>query len=165
MVRCDFCDYSDAYIFVKGDNTVEEANHRDRKNKFLAFKNNATFISSISKINGVLIENREDLDNVTPMYNLIEHSKHYRKTTGSLWNYYRDEPNNPPANNYNANPITNSESFKCKSSIIGKTPNNYSDNNTIIGNVEIVVPLKHLSYFWKTLDMPLINCEVPVTLT
>ena len=47
-----------------------------------------------------------------PMYNLLEHSKNYRKTTGSLWNYYGDEPNDFPANNYNADPITNSESFK-----------------------------------------------------
>ena len=73
------------------------------------------------------MENAEDLDNVMPMYNLIEYSKNYRKTTGSLWNYYRDEPNNPPANNYNPDPITNSESFKYKSSIIGKTPNNDND--------------------------------------
>ena len=65
-----------------------------------------------------------------PMYNLLEYSKNYRKTTGSLWNYYRDEPNNPPFNdddpptvNYNADPITNSESFKYKSSIKGKTSN------------------------------------------
>ena len=49
-----------------------------------------------------------------PMYNLIEYSKNYRKRTGSLWNYYRDEPNDFPANNYNANPITNSESFNYK---------------------------------------------------
>ena len=73
------------------------------------------------------MENAEDLDNVMPMYNLIEYSKNYRKTTGSLWNYYRDEPNNPPANNCNPDPITNSESFKYKSSIIGKTPNNDND--------------------------------------
>ena len=56
-----------------------------------------------------------------PMYNLLECSKNYRKTTGSLWNYYRDEPNNPPAANYNADSITNSASFKYKSSITGKT--------------------------------------------
>ena len=58
-----------------------------------------------------------------PMYNLPEYSKNYRKTTGSLWDYYRDKPNNFPANNYNANPITNSESFKYKSSITGKASN------------------------------------------
>ena len=78
----------------------------------------------------VLIDNTEDLDIVMPMYNLLGYSKNYRKTTGSLWNYNRDDPNNPPLNNddpptinYNADPITNSESFKYKSSITGKTSN------------------------------------------
>ena len=114
------------------------------------------------------------------MYNLIEYSKNYRKTTGSLWNYYRDEPKDPPLNdddpptiNYNADPITNSESFKYKSSITGKTSNANQENgeNTKQGNtkikknLEIVVPLKYLSNFWRTLDMPLINCEVSLTLT
>ena len=74
------------------------------------------------------------------MYNLIECNKNYRKGTGSLWNYYRDELNNLRADNYNADPITNCASFKYKSSIIGKTPdNNNNDNNTI--DVEVVVPL------------------------
>ena len=108
-----------------------------------------------------------------PMYNLIEYSKSYRKTTGSLWNYYRDEPNDFPASNYDANPITNSESFKYKSSITGKTSNanqkdggNTKEENTKTKkNLEIVVPLKHLSNFWRSLDMPLINCEVSLTLT
>ena len=115
-----------------------------------------------------------------PMYNLLESIKNHRKTTGSLWNYYRDEPNNPPLNdddpptiNYNADPITNSESFKYKSSITGKTSNANQENgeNTEQGNtktkrnLEIVVPLKYLSNFWRTLDMPLINCEVSLTLT
>ena len=62
------------------------------------------------------------------MYNLLEYSKNYRKTTGSLWNYYRDEPNDFFANNYNANPITNSESFKYKTSITGKTSNANQEN-------------------------------------
>ena len=94
------------------------------------------------------------------MYNLNEYSKNYRNTTGSLWNYYRDEPNNFPANNYNADPITNSVSFKYKSSITGKTPVNRDTKG-----IEFTVPLKHLSNFWRTLDMPLINCEVSLTLS
>ena len=59
----------------------------------LVFKNNALFINSISKINGITIDNAEDLDAVMPMYNLLEYSKNYRIATVSLWNYYRDEPN------------------------------------------------------------------------
>ena len=99
-----------------------------------------------------------------PTYNLIQYSKNYRKTAGSLWNY-RDESNNPPADNYNVDSITNSASFKYKSSIIGKTPNNDNDNNNVIEKIKIVVPLKHLSNFWRTLDMPLLNCEASLTLT
>ena len=110
MLRSDLYDYSDAYIVVKGDITLTKTITRgfiDTRKRFLAFKNNDPLTSCISKINNVLIDNAEDLDFVMPMYNLIEYSKIYRKTTDSLWNYYRDEPNNPPAANYNADPITN----------------------------------------------------------
>ena len=126
MLRSDLCD---AYI-VAGDISVEGANNRDGKNWSLSFKNSAPFISCISKINGVLIENAEDLDIVMPMYNLLEYSKSYRETTGSLWNYYRDEPNDLPADN--EDPITNSPSFKYKSSFLEKTPNNENDNNNLM---------------------------------
>ena len=67
--------------------------------KKLVFKNNAPFINCISKINGIKIDNAEDLDVVMPMYNLLEYSKNYKKTTGSLWSYYRDEPNSSTDNN------------------------------------------------------------------
>ena len=115
-----------------------------------------------------------------PTYNLLEYSKNYQKPTVSLWNYYRDEPNNlplndddPPTINYNADPITNSDSFKYKSSITGKTSNANQEKgeNTEQGNtktktnLEIVVPLKYLSNFWRSLYMPLINSEVSLTLT
>ena len=120
MLRSDLCDYSDAYIVVKGTITIVRPNGA-KGNKKVIFKNNAPFINCISKINGVKIDNAEDLDVVMPMYNLLEYSKNYRKTTGSLWNYYRDEPNNPLATNYNADPITNTASFKYKTSITGKS--------------------------------------------
>ena len=85
MLQSDLCDYSDAYIVVKGTMTVTGANNIDRRNRSLAFKNKAPCISCISKINNVLIDNVEDLDFVMPMYNLIEYSENYnRKTTGSL---------------------------------------------------------------------------------
>ena len=91
MLRFDLCDDSDAYIVVKGDITLEGDNAANKRNKNLAFKNNALFIKYISKINGIKIDNAEDLDVVMPMYHLLEYSKNYRKTTGSFWNYYRDE--------------------------------------------------------------------------
>ena len=127
MLRSDLCDYSDAYIVVKGDITLTKTNGRgiiDIRNRFLAFKNNAPFTNCISKINNVLIDNAEDLDIVMPMYNLFEHSKTYKKTTGSLWNYYRDELSYDTNDNNNPNKnVINSESFKYKTSITGSTYN------------------------------------------
>ena len=166
MLRSDLCDFSDAYIVVKGDITLTKTNGRgiiDIRNRFLAFKNNAPFTNCISKINNVLIDNAEDLDVVMPMYNLLEYSKNYRKTTGSLWNYYRDEPSNPLS--------SNSESFKYKTSITGNTYNigdgeeGYDANKVGKNETEVVIPLKHLSNFWRTLNIPLINCEIELILT
>ena len=71
MLRSDLCDFSDAYIVVKGTITVTEPDNAKR-NKEVIFKNNAPFINCISKINGVKIDNAEDLDVVMPMYNLLE---------------------------------------------------------------------------------------------
>ena len=152
MLRSDLCDYSNAYIVVKGTITVTNPNNAKR-NKAVAFKNNAPFINCISKINGVKIYSAEDLDVVMPMYNLLEYIKNYRKTTGSLWNYYRDEPSNPLS--------SNSESFKYKTSITGKTP----ENNASLRNVKVVIPLKYLSNFWISLKTPLINCEIELIIT
>ena len=94
MLRSDLCDYSNAYIVVKGNITIVRPNNAKR-NKSVAFKNNASLITCISKANGVKIDNAEDLDVEMPMYNLLEYSKNHKKTTGSLWDYYRDEPSNP----------------------------------------------------------------------
>ena len=78
MLRSDFCNFSDAYIVVKGTITVTDTDDAKR-NKSVAFKNNAPFINCISKINGVQIDNAEDLDVAMPMYNLLEYSKNYKK--------------------------------------------------------------------------------------
>ena len=121
VLRSDLCDFSDTYIDVKGTTTLEGDNDANKQNKSLAFKNNAPFINCISKINGVQIDNAEDLDVVMLMYNLLEYSKNYKKTTGSLLNFYRDKPSNPL--------FLNSESFKYKVSIVGKTTG-YNDSLT-----------------------------------
>ena len=113
-LRSDLCDFSDAYIVMKGVIVVTNPDDTKR-NKVVAFENNAPFTNCISKINGVQIDNAEDLDVVIPMYNLLEHSKNYRKTTGSLWNYYIDEPSDPLSSNF--------ESFKYKTSITGNAYN------------------------------------------
>ena len=92
MLRSDLCDYADAYILVNGTITVTTNaganNIRDRKNRSLTLKNNAPFVSCITRINNELIEDADDLDIVMPMYNLLEYSKNYRKTVGSIYNYY-----------------------------------------------------------------------------
>ena len=143
VLRSDLCDFSDAYIIVKGDIVTNPDNAK--RNKAVAFKNNAPFINCMTKINGIKIDNAEDLDVVMPMYNLLEYSKNYRKTTGSLWNYYRDQPSNPVS--------TNSESFKYKTSITGNTYNvddyddNYDANKVGKNETEIVIALKYLSNF------------------
>ena len=97
----------------------------------MVFKNNAPFINCISKINGVKIDNAEDLDVVMPMYNLLEYSKNYKKATGSLWNYYRYEPNSGTDNNNISHSILNSESFDYKANFMknGETHNNLTNNN------------------------------------
>ena len=88
MLRSDLCNFSDAYIIAKESINVTDPDNNGYDKK-LAFKNNAPFISCISKINDTLICNAEDLDIVMPMYHLLEYSKNYLKTTGSLLNYYR----------------------------------------------------------------------------
>ena len=141
MLRSDLCDFSDAYIVVKGNITVTKktftaddidapnntaanvtatntANNNAFGEKKVVFKNNAPFINCISKINGVKIDNAEDLDVVMPMYNLLEYSKNYRKTTGSLWNYYRDEPSSTIGVNNITHSILNSESFDYKANFM-----------------------------------------------
>ena len=127
MLRSNLCDYSDAYILVKGtiivkapgnDNSVN--NIRDKRNRPLILKNNAPFVSCITRINGELIEDADDLDIVIHMYNLLEYSKNYRKTIGSLYNYYRDELSGNANDNDNT---VNSDTFRYKNKITGNTYN------------------------------------------
>ena len=108
-----------------------------------------------------------------PMYNLLEYSKNYRKTTGSLWNYYRHEPNDPLS--------SDSESYKYKTNIQGNSYNvdkkitdddvnevdnpKYDANKVSKNETDVVIPLKQLSNFWRSLNIPLINCEVELILT
>ena len=126
------------------------------------FKNNAPFINCISKINGVKIDNAEDLDLLMPMYNLLEYSQNYRKTTGTLWNYYRDEPSSTIGDMNITHSILNSESFDYKASFM---ENGVTIDNLTKNDVKVVVPLKHLSNFWTQLDIPFINCEVELILS
>ena len=96
-----------------------------------------------------------------PTYNFREYGKNYKKTTGSLWNYYTDEPNSSTDNNNITHSILNLKSFNYKVDFIGSVTN----NNLTKNDVKIVIPLKHLSNFWKNLNIRLINCEVELILT
>ena len=130
----------------------------------MTLKNNAPFISCISKINGELVENAEDLDIVIPMYNLLEYSKNYEKTSGSLFNYYRVEPNEAEIADANGAiniSIRNSESFDYKTKIVGSLATGELEKD----DVEIAIPLKYLGSFWRSLDIPLINCEITLILS
>ena len=157
VLKSILCDYTDAYILVKGTITITgagadaAAGQADERDKGVAFKNCAPFTNCVSEINNIQVANAKDIDIVMSMHNLIEYSDNYAKTTGSLWQYFRYEPDDD---------IENSESFKSKIKITGKSPDNGNEKN-----VEIMVPLKYLSNFWRTLEMPLINCEVNLILT
>ena len=163
MLKSSLCDYSDAYILVKGTISVTNTAAADAAanniNKKVIFKNCAPFTNCISEINNTQIENAKDIDIVMPMYNLIEYSHNYAKTTGSLWQYCKDIParNNNNAVIFAENNLTDSFTFKAK--ITGQTGNNGTKD------VEIMVPLKYLSNFWRILQMPLINCEVNLIFT
>ena len=165
ILKSSLCDYSDAYILVKGaisvNNTAAEGAAVYNNNKKVIFKNCAPFTNYISEINNTQVDNAKDLDIVMPMYNLIEYSDNYTKTTGSLWQYCKDIPDGSNNNNailiFAEDNLTDSFNFKVK--FTGKTRNNGTKN------VEIMVPLKYLSNFWRTLEIPLINCEVNLILT
>ena len=162
MLKSSLCDYSDVYILVKGtitvNNTAAQGFDANNTSKKVIFKNCAPFTNCISEINNTQIDNAEDIDIVMPMYNLIEYSDNYAKTTGSLWQYCKDIParNNDAIVIFAENNLTDSFNFKVK--FTGQT----GDDGT--KDVEIMVPLKYLSNFWRTLEMSLINCEVNLIL-
>ena len=174
MLRSNLCDYSDAYILVKGTIIVTASgdnnnanNVRDKRNRPLILKNNVPFVSCITRINGELIEDADDLDIVMPMYNLLEYSKNYRKTIGSLYNYYRDELRGNANNNDNT---VNSNTFRYNNKITGNTYNvaagaeDYIVNKNGTQKIELTIPLKYLGNFWRALNIPLISCEVSLEL-
>ena len=148
MLRPSLSDYRDAYILVSRTIAITGAvnddggRQLDEINKGEIFKNCALFTKCISEINNTQIDKEKYIDVVMPMYNLIEYSDNCSETSGSLWQYCRDDPNDN---------ITQSESFKYKIKLPGKTP---GDGNT--KDVEIAVQLKYLSDFWKSLEMALI---------
>ena len=141
MLKSSLCDYSDAYILVKGtisvNNTAAQGAAANNTNKKVIFKNCAPFTNCISENNNTQIENAKDIDIVMPMYNLIEYSDDYAKTIGSLWKYCKDIPARNNNNEITEFTLVNTtDSFKFKAKFTGQTD-----------------------------EMPLINCEVNLFLT
>ena len=166
MLRSSLCDYSDAYILVKGNITVNDtaadgaaANNTNEK---VIFKNCAPFTNCISKINNTQIDNAEYIDIVMPMYNVIEYSNNYSETTGSLWQYCKEisaVDNNRAIVDFNGANATDPFNFKTK--ITGQTADNNNDGNIARRvDVEIMVPLKYLCNFWRTLEMPIVKLNL-----
>ena len=149
-IESSLCDYSDSYILVTGNITVNRGNNNTK----VAFKNCVPFKECRTEINETFVDEAEHINIVMPMYNLIEYSDNYSDTSGSLWQFKRDEIEGDVDLTVNAQHIpNNSSSFKYKSSFI-----------TNRNGVKIAVPLKYLSNFWRSLEMPLINCKVELSL-
>ena len=148
VIKPTLCDYSDVYILVTGNIQNKPAN------SLVAFKNCAPFRTFDVFINDEHVQKAEDLDIVMPMYNLFEYSDNYQDSTGSLYQFRRDEPPDD-----NANVANDTTSLVYKSKLISGT----DDNN--VNNVKLVVPLKYVSSFFRSLEMPLVNCKIDLELT
>ena len=151
IIRSNLFDYSDAYIFVKGTITVPNMAAAgavvNNTNKKVIFKNCASFTDCITERNNTQVDDAQKIDLVMPMYNLVEYSDAYSKTSGNLWQYYRDQPvldNNGNITDF-LHDNNNSASFKFKQKITWQTENGG------MKYLEIMVPLKYLSHFWRAL--------------
>ena len=152
MRKLSLNDNSDACILVKGIIAITgaRAQRSGKRDKQVTFKKCVPFANCISQMNNTQVDNSEYLDIVISMYNLIEYSNNYAKISRGLLQYHIDIPNDF---------IANSESFKLKTKITGRTP---ADGNT--KNVEVVL-FKYLGNIWRTLEMPFTNCEINLQLT
>ena len=158
VLKPNLRDNAEAYILVDGTIRATNAVNATR----LALKNCAPFSKCNLEINDEHVDTAEILDIVMPMYNLIEYSDNYQDSSATLYQYKRDEP---PDNNVNLT-ADNSTSFKYKVNLLGNIDAANPDN-ALVGrlNVKIVVPLKYLSNFFRSLEMPLINCKIKLNLT
>ena len=158
MLKSSLCDYSEAYILVKGtitfNNTAAADADANNTNKKVIFKNCALFTNCISEINNTQVDSTNGIDIVMPMYKLIEYSDNYSKASGSFWQYCKDIL---AVDNNNAIVSIAENDFEVK--MTGQTGDDGAKN------VEIMVPFKYFSIVWRTLEIPLINCEINLILT
>ena len=155
VLKPNLCDYAEAYILIDG--TIRGTGGDD--NTRLALKNSAPFTKCNLEINDEHIDTAENLDIVMSMYNLIEYSDNYQDSSATLYQYKRDEP--PETNAIDDLAVDNSNSFKYKVSLLG---NPVVADNIAKRSVKVVVPLKYLSNFFRSLEMPLINCKIKLNL-
>ena len=156
VLKPNLCDYAEAYILVDGTIKADAANVDTR----LALKNCATVTKCNLEINDEHVDTAENLDITMPMYNLIEYSDNYQDSSATLYQNKRDEP--PEANAINDLTTNSSSSFKYKVKLLG---NPVLDDGVAKRSVKVVVPLKYLSNFFRSLEMPLINCKIILNLT
>ena len=155
VLKANLCDYAEAYILVKGTIRAAAADANTRS----ALKNCAPFTKCNLEINDEHVDTSENLHIAMPMYNLIEYSGNYQDSSATLYQYKRDEP--PEANAINDLTTDTSSSFKYKVELLG---NPVVDNNIARRNVKVVVLLKYLSNFFRSLEMPLVNCKIKLNL-
>ena len=156
VLKPNLCDYAEAYILVDGTIRGTGGDNNTR----LALKHCTPFTKCNSEINDEHIDTAEILDIVMPIYNLIEYSDNYQDSSATLYQYKRDEP--PEANAIDDVTVDNSNSFKYKVSLLG---NPVVAVNIAKRSVKVVVPLKYLSNFFRSLEMPLINCKIKLNFT
>ena len=156
VLKPNLCHYAEAYILIDG--TIRAA--ADNDNTRLALKNCAPFTKYDLEINDEHVDTAEHLDITMPMYNLIEYSDNYQDSSATLYQYKRDEP--PEANAINDVTTDTSSSFKYNVSLLG---NPDVDGNIAKTSGKVVTPLKYLSNFFRSLEMPLINCKIKLNLT
>ena len=156
VLKPNLCDYAEAYILIDGTIRAAAADVNTR----LALKNRALFTNCNLEINDEHVDTAENLDITMPMYNLIEYSDNYQDSSAILYQYKRDEP--PEADAIADLMVDNSSSFKYKISSLG---NPVVADNIARRSVKVVVPLKYLSNFFRSLEMPLTNCKIKLNLT
>ena len=160
VLKPNLCDYAEVYILVDGTIRATNAVNDTR----LALKNCAPFTKCNLETNDEHVDTAENLDIVMPMYNLIEYSHNYQDSSATLYQYKRDEP---PEDDAVADlTADNSDSLKYKIKLLGNVTR-VAGNAACVRrlNVKIVVPLKYLSNFFRSLEMPLINCKIKLNLT
>ena len=156
VLKPNLCDYAEAYILVDGTIRAAAANANTR----LALKNCTPFTKCNLEINDEHVDTAENLDIVMPMHNLMEYSDNYQDSSATLYQCKRDEP--PEGDPIPNLAVNNSSSFKYKVELLGDP---VVPNNIVRRNVKVVVPLKYLSNFFRSLEMPLINCKIKLNLT